>query len=303
MKSGLTNPDASLETIFQDEDTLNGSDTSHDDDLKRSEILREDLEKAGLLSRGLLSKQTDDVINPEAFEKGRSDESPPDIQGNHQLSGSQKQSNPNTNTENQYQESEKISSQIPYASEDNDYSDDERDWIVGELANAGTGSQVPQDDFVWSDTDEDLMISSAEKKSPTIPPLMNYVTTEAVSRDDRLSNQNNENIMMMTPPSYISTTTPTQYRPSLEQGVDLQEPDYLTPEFGTDSSGEFLNENGVSGNFGDIGDEINFEVLEEVKRSKVPRPTAAYEKEPLRATEDHTYHQGNTAYVFAVLGS
>ena len=289
----VSEPSAELESIFDDQNAkVDDSESNENDSLKRSDVLREDLDKAGLLSGSLSNKE--DVINPEAFKDNQLHEIPLGAIGNDDLSGAPMQppmqSPAKAYYENRYQASdaEMLRSQIPYDSEDNDYGDDERDWIVDELANAGTGSQIPQDDFVWSDTDKDLMISSAEAKSPTMPPLIGYAAAGAVPRDQELGSDNNENIMIMTPPSFYSPTAPYQYRSSVAQGVNLQQPDYLMPDFGTDSSGEFLNENGVSGNYGDIGDKIDFEVLKEVKKSKVPRPTDASERRPLIPTKSHT---------------
>ena len=284
----VSEPNSALESIFDDQNAK--AESNEDDNLRRNNILREDLEKAGLLSGSLSNKEA--VINPDALKDNH--EIPLGEIGNDDLSDTPMQHpiQPPSKTyfENGYEASDvdMLQSQIPYDSEDNDYGDDERDWIVDELANAGTGSQVPQDDFVWSDTDKDLMISSAETKSPTMSPLIGYAAAGAVPLDQELSNNNNENIMIMTPPSLSSPTTPYQYRSSVAHGVNVQQPDYLTPDFGTDSSGEFLNENGISGNYGDIGDKIDFEVLKEVKKSKVPRPTDASEGKSLEATKSHT---------------
>ena len=292
--SSKTEPDRSLESIFQDQDVddINKHGSSRDDALKQNEVLREDLEKAGLLSGGLSNKQAN-VMNTKAFRELQMAENPPHLQGTGELSHPAKQYNSQhyDGKGNGQSDVNMLRSEIPYDSE-NDYGDDERDWIIDELANAGTGSQVPQDDFVWSDTAENLMMASAERKSPTLPPLTTYTTTEAALRDGLLSNQNNENIMVMTSPSYISTTTPSQSRTNVLQGTNWREPDYLMPDFGTDSSGQFLNENGVSGNYGDIGDEVDFEILQNVKKSKVPKPTDASDKNRLGAIKSYSSYGG-----------
>ena len=159
------------------------------------------------------------------------------------------------------------------ASEDEDVADN-RDWIVNELANAGTGSQIPDDDFVWSsrqsDNEDDTLISSLSRTGSPSPTTF---STQAMAADDGLSSQNDDNIMLMTPRAYMPTKPSSQYEGFGEPGDNFSEPDYLLPEFGTDSSGAFVNQNGAFGNFGDLGDEIDFEVVNQVKKSNVPRPT------------------------------
>ena len=172
-----------------------------------------------------------------------------------------------------YQPTVTADNQPTIASEDEDVADN-RDWIVDELANAGTGSQIPDDDFVWSsrqsDNEDDTLISSLSRTGSPSPTMF---STQAVADDDGLSSQNNDNIMLMTPRAFMPTNPSSQYKGFGEPGDNFSEPDYLLPEFGTDSSGAFVNQNGASGNFGDLGDEIDFEVVNQVKKSNVPRPT------------------------------
>lgn len=285
--TATTKSNEDLESIFQNEKTDDDSNNILRDALKRSEILRNDLRKIGLLPPTSSDMQMGEGLNPEAINGIKTD-------GNGRLTDILSQSHQYDSSLNKYDmsnqgsENDIIRSQVPFEAGKDEYEDDERDWIVNELALAGTGSQIPKDDFVWSDTDDDLMMSYATKR-PTSPPTLEYAA-EAAMRDNVLSYQNDENIMMMTPNSYTSTSSP--YKTTPAQGVDFQEPDYLVPEFGTDSSGGFVNENGVSGDYGDVGDEIDFEVINQVKKSKVARPTDSVEKKRLRTTQKHTTLRG-----------
>ena len=282
--SDATDSSDDLESVFSEEemDPTQASVPVHENSLERSQILREDLKKVGLLSE---NQQANEEINPKAFKDTGSDDKLPDILNQMYSNGYVGQRYDLTD---QASDSDLTRSRLQYATEDNDYGDDERDWIVDELAKAGTGSQVPHDDFVWSDTDEDLMETS-EPKSPTTSP---YDMAETVMRDDGLSNQNNEDIMMMSPTNYIATTPVSQLKSTFGQGVNFAEPDYLMPDFGTDSSGEFHDEHGVSGNYGDIGDEVDLEVIRNVKKSKVARPTDALENKTFTAMPNHISAKG-----------
>ena len=310
----VSQSDQDLESIFQNRE----ANVSHDSQailseaLTRSEILRNDLKKIGLLSTTLTNHAANDEINPEAFRVESDDnerdesqgmESQPNDQESDRLAEtvSQSDQDPYDEDENGRDMSTKgygvIRPKTPYDSKNGRYSEDERDWIVDELANAGTGSQVPQDDFVWSDTAEDLMTSSTKELTPT----MGYVKTEAVMRGDEMNTDDDNNIMMMTPTSDLYKATPAyQLKSTSDQEVDFKEPDYLLPEFGTDSSGGFENENGVSGNFGDVGDEIDFEVIKQIKKNKIARPTNSSDGEVSKTTESHIAAGGNaTSLLFS----
>ena len=266
--SDLSEAGKNLASVFGESDldaTTNANEVESDESKPR-QILLQDLEKIGLSPTGMKAKDLEDqeslIDNDDLQKKDLANTLFQRYQsGYDSFSDGGSVSNQRLN--------QAMAGPL-IGSESEDDKIDSRDWIVDELANAGTGTQVPQDDFVWSNAAEDLMLST--KRMPPSPTTA-YQDQESLPRD--LIDQDSENIMLTNPTAFQMTVPTSGHEFGKYEERDREEPDYLLPEFGTDSLGAFVDQNGASGNYGDVGDEIDFEVVKQIKKSKIPLPTGS----------------------------
>ncbi|XP_065063243.1 uncharacterized protein LOC135689813 isoform X2 [Rhopilema esculentum] len=266
--SDLSETDQNLATVFEESDlgAATNANEVESDESKPRQILLQDLEKIGLSPTG---KKTKDLEDQERLSDN-------DAVQKTNLANTlfqRYQSGYDSFSDGESVASQRLNQAMAgplIGSESEDDQVDSRDWIVDELANAGTGTQVPQDDFVWSNAAEDLMLST--KRMPSSPTTA-YQDQESLPRD--LIDQDSENIMLTNPTAFQTTVPASDHEFSKYEERDWEEPNNLLPEFGTDSLGAFVDQNGASGNYGDVGDEIDFEVVKQIKKSKIPLPTGS----------------------------